>query len=335
MLRVFKFMSNEKENLGGTFMKMKHILILVPVILLLFSVSLLFGEEKDVKEGDAKSGYIGAATCKGCHEDQYETYTHTVHSKKHVKGPASQDACETCHGPGAKHVEKGGGRGVDIFAFDKKTDPREKAAKCLACHEWMKDQVFWSGSKHKAENVSCDNCHSPHRGGDKLLKAEKSEVCYQCHRDIRAMVNKQSHHPIKEGKVSCSDCHNPHGEINDKMLKADSTNDLCYKCHAEKRGPYMNEHPPVEENCANCHNPHGSNHDRLLTLRVPALCYQCHENGGGMGGKPFTSFSTSSAVNLATGNASNHNYGRACLNCHPSIHGSNGLRSANGCSFRE
>jgi hypothetical protein len=55
----------------------------------------------------------------------------------------------------------------------------------------------------------------------------------------------------------------------------------------------------------------------MLTQRVPALCEQCHENGGSMGGSPF------------------HMYGRACLNCHPSIHGSNGLKSANGCSFRE
>ena len=53
-----------------------------------------------------KEGFIGADTCKGCHEAQYATYKTTVHSKKHVKGPASQDACETCHGSGAKHVGK-------------------------------------------------------------------------------------------------------------------------------------------------------------------------------------------------------------------------------------
>jgi len=307
------------------------LLLLIPLVFLLASVSMSRSSEDATKETTEKEGFIGAETCKGCHETQFETYSKTVHSKKHVKGPASQDACETCHGPGAKHVEKGGGRGVDIFAFNKNTDPKAKTAKCLSCHEVMKDQAFWNSSKHKSEDVSCDNCHSPHRGGDKLLKAEKSEVCYQCHRDIKAMVNKQSHHPIKEGKVSCSDCHNPHGELSDKMIRADSVNELCYKCHAEKRGPYMNEHPPVEENCLNCHNPHGSNHDRLLTQRVPVLCEQCHENGGSMGGAPFTFFSTS-----APGiNGTNHMFGRACLNCHPSIHGSNGLRQANGCTFRE
>jgi DmsE family decaheme c-type cytochrome len=316
-------------------MQKKHLFfLLIPLVFLMASVSLSISSDNSTKELAAKEGFIGADTCKGCHIAQYETYKSTVHSKKHVKGPASQDACETCHGPGAKHVEKGGGRGVDIFAFNKKTDPGAKTAKCLACHEVMKDQAFWNSSRHKIEDVSCDDCHSPHRGGDKLLKAEKSEVCYQCHRDIKAMVNKQSHHPIKEGKVACVNCHNPHGELNDKMLMEASINDLCYKCHAEKRGPYLNEHPPVEENCDNCHNPHGSNHTRMLTQRVPALCEQCHENGGSMGGSPFTHFSTS-APGIATANQSNHMYGRACLNCHPSIHGSNGLKSANGCSFRE
>jgi DmsE family decaheme c-type cytochrome len=313
-------------------MKRKYVLLIFQLILLLFSVSLSLGDDTGNKEADEKKGFIGAATCKGCHVTQYETYSKTVHSKKHVKGPASQDACETCHGPGAKHVEKGGGRGVDIFAFDKNVDPSVKTAKCLACHEVMKNEAFWNNSKHKNEDVSCDNCHSPHGGGDKFLKADKSEVCFQCHRNIKAMVNKQSHHPIKEGKMACGDCHNSHGTLNDKMLKAGSINDLCYKCHAEKRGPFMNEHPPVEENCDNCHNPHGSNHYRLLIKRVPALCEQCHGNGSSMGGRPFTRFQTS-APGIA--NPSNHAFGRACLNCHPSIHGSNGLKTANGCSFRE
>ncbi|MBF0505703.1 MAG: DmsE family decaheme c-type cytochrome [Nitrospirae bacterium] len=295
------------------------ILLLIPLVFLLASVSKSRSSEDATKETTEKEGFIGAETCQGCHETQYATYAKTIHSKKHVKGPASQDACETCHGPGAKHVEKGGGRGVDIFAFDKKADPRAKTAKCLACHEEQRQQKFWSMSKHKAEDVSCDNCHSPHRGGDKLLKAEKSEVCFQCHRDIKTMVNKQSHHPIKEGKVSCSDCHNPHGEFGDKMIKADSVNELCYKCHADKRGPFMWEHPPVEENCTTCHNPHGSNHNRLLVMRTPQLCQQCHD-GAYHPGTPYTQFSSPAKTAFPAAQL----VGRACLNCHNDVHGTNG-----------
>ena len=285
------------------------------------------------KGAEADSGYVGVVTCKGCHEDKYDGYAKSIHSKKAISNsPANREGCESCHGEGSAHVEKGGGRGTGIFSFAKNLPAKERAAKCLACHEETKALAFWNQGRHQAEDVACDNCHSIHSGGNKFLKAGRSEVCYQCHKDIQAMTNKQSRHPIKEDKVACVDCHNPHGELADKMLKADSVNELCYKCHAEKRGPYMNEHPPVEENCLNCHNPHGSNHDRLLTQRVPVLCEQCHETGGAMGGQPFTHFSTN-----APGNALPQHYmvGRACLNCHQNIHGSNGPRNSNGCYFRE
>ena len=116
-------------------MKRKRIvLFLFPVSLLLLSYSLSTGGE-DKQGTETKIGYVGAETCKDCHEKQYETYAKSVHSKVSAKGPALQDACETCHGPGAKHVEKGGGRGVNIFAFNKDVDPKERTAKCLTCHE--------------------------------------------------------------------------------------------------------------------------------------------------------------------------------------------------------
>ena len=36
---------------------------------------------------------------------------------------------------GPSTVEKGGGRGVDIFTFDKNVDAVEKSAKCLTCQK--------------------------------------------------------------------------------------------------------------------------------------------------------------------------------------------------------
>jgi predicted CXXCH cytochrome family protein len=63
------------------------------------------------------------------------------------------------------------------------------------------------------------------------------------------------------------------------MLKAESYQDLCISCHADKRGPWIHEHPPVMENCATCHTPHGSAHNRLLAQKPPALCADCHPGG--------------------------------------------------------
>jgi DmsE family decaheme c-type cytochrome len=102
------------------------------------------------------------------------------------------------------------------------------------------------------------------------------------------------------------------------MIKADSVNELCYKCHAEKRGPYAFEHPPVPENCLYCHEIHGSNHRGLLVRKVPLLCQSCH-NDGGHPGNPYTNLH--SFRGPATSNK-NRFFARSCLNCHGNIHGS-------------
>ncbi len=43
-------------------------------------------------------------------------------------------------------------------------------------------------------------------------------------------------------------------------------NETCYTCHADKRGPFLWEHQPVNEDCTNCHTPHGSNITPLLKI---------------------------------------------------------------------
>ena len=289
-----------------------------------------------------ESGYVGSEACKDCHEAYYNKFMKSVHGKKAVPGnPANREGCESCHGPGAQHVEKGGGRGVAIIAFSKRMNPIEKSAKCMACHEESKTLAFWNMNRHQFAGNSCDSCHSIHRGVEKLLVVSEPDLCFNCHRNIRAQANKQSHHPIKEAFVgrqalTCSSCHNTMGGFGgspvdsfstrigtgtDKMLRADSVNELCFKCHAEKRGPFMWEHPPVEENCLICHEAHGSNHRKLLVSKVPLLCQNCHANEILHPSRPYTSLH--SFTGPAT-SGKNKFFGRSCLNCHANIHGSNG-----------
>jgi DmsE family decaheme c-type cytochrome len=109
----------------------------------------------------------------------------------------------------------------------------------------------------------------------------------------------------------------------------------CYTCHAEKRGPFVQNHQPVQDNCASCHNPHGSNINAMLHTRDPILCNQCHtpHTAGGMGavgGQPgvfppaVPPQTVSAVVPLSSGiNTVNVWQGRSCLNCHTQIHGSN------------
>ncbi|MEW6586492.1 MAG: cytochrome c3 family protein, partial [Nitrospirota bacterium] len=92
----------------------------------------------------------------------------------------------------------------------------------------------------------------------------------------------------------------------------------CYSCHAEKRGPYLWVHPPVEEDCLNCHVPHGSNHSKLLIRKPHLLCHSCHDSLGHLGDL-HTSFESFKGPNTR-----NFFVARSCLNCHTNIHGSNG-----------
>jgi DmsE family decaheme c-type cytochrome len=102
--------------------------------------------------------------------------------------------------------------------------------------------------------------------------------------------------------------------------------ETCFTCHAEKRGPYLFEHQPVTEDCTNCHTPHGSNIAPLLKSRAPFLCQECHD---GPHASP-TPVGTAAAGNQAgfvgvtpTFAPSANTGGRACMNCHVQVHGSN------------
>ena len=199
-------------------MRKKFLISLSGFTILLFCLS-----TSAIVKGDSE--YIGSETCKNCHEAHYDKFVKSIHGKKAIPGtPINREGCESCHGPGAQHVEKGGGKGVAIFPFSRKEGAPERSAKCLACHEEMRSLSNWSMSRHKRADISCDICHPIHMAGveKNLLKIQEPDLCFECHRNIRAQVNKQSHHPIKEGKIKCSDCHNPMGTSNIKaMIKAD------------------------------------------------------------------------------------------------------------------
>jgi DmsE family decaheme c-type cytochrome len=210
--------------------------------------------------------------------------------------------------------------------------------------------MYWEGSIHQTNKLSCSDCHNPmarFSANGLLKKSSITETCQSCHQQQRAEFRKKSHMPVPEGKMTCEDCHNPHGSSSKRLLKADSVNELCYTCHAEKRGPFIWEHAPVRENCLNCHSPHGSNNDKLLIQTRPLLCTGCHSTTGTMGhavwgnnttgdlvfnnnttvGGPNTALTDATGV----GTTSKRMTGRSCQNCHMAIHGSN---SATGARFQ-
>jgi DmsE family decaheme c-type cytochrome len=264
------------------------------------------------------------AACVKCHEQAVESFNSSYHTRILQR----KNDCQACHGPTDKHLSDQS-KGT-IISFSKKggSPAEELNEKCLECHAKSTKLTFWDMSSHKKNGVTCISCHTIHQSH---FVVKQPEVCFGCHRDIRSDANKMSHHPIIEGKVKCSDCHNTHGTLAPHMINAENTNQLCYKCHADKRGPFVWEHPPVEEDCLICHTTHGSRHESLLVERVQNLCQDCHDasshpgypNDGtwGFGGRV-----AGKAPGTVTAGYQARVVGRSCLACHHSIHGSASFR---------
>jgi DmsE family decaheme c-type cytochrome len=238
--------------------------------------------------------------CVTCHNDVTAAHKTSMHGK-------SGTDCSGCHGNVDAHLESPSKSNILSFG---KNGSEIQNSQCLQCHGKNQKLMFWDNSKHKQEDVPCVSCHKVHKNTKPYAK--QPENCFQCHRSVRADANKISHHPIIEEKIKCSDCHNPHGTLAHAMIKAETVNQLCYKCHSEKRGPFIAPHAPVDENCLNCHAPHGTKAYKLTKEKVPNLCQNCH----GDGSHHVSIYMNTTPKSAALGS-------RGCLNCHGSIHGTN------------
>ena len=263
--------------------------------------------------------------------------------------PMAVTGCEACHGPGRAHAEaeqnSGGDRAKQaagatlIFSFH--ANPKENSERCMTCHITSKQQELFAHSQHAAAAVACDQCHSAHlvkeskdqsKGSlayaqanffevpqipdsvrwlhNSLLKESEPGLCFRCHGNIQALFALPVHHRVPEQLMKCTDCHNPHGSINRASLNAANW-ETCVKCHVEKRGPYVYEHPTVRvSGCVICHNPHGSTNRMMLVRREGRmLCLQCH-----------TGFHMQAQV--PHGRLGFQTSGE-CTRCHVTVHGSN------------
>ena len=267
------------------------IMVVVSAALVSFFSFSSYGQEK-VK--GQKEGYVGAEACKECHSDTYDAFKKSPHREKE---------CESCHGPGAKHVEAQGS-GM-IFSFQNKNASVRSEA-CLPCHQKQKDFFQFRRGVHNLGAVGCNDCHDVHgtQMAQYLLKKKETDLCLSCHQEVRGQFSLPSRHKVLEGAMKCSECHTPHGtRTRASLMTWNKFNvDACFKCHPEKRGPWVFEHSSVKvEGCNTCHAPHGSANRFLLPTRdVRRTCIQCH------GQHHFNSPNQLS-----------------CVNCHTQIHGSN------------
>jgi len=250
--------------------------------------------------------------CFRCHCDMRDMQA--VAGPHQICGPNGLN-CTTCHDPHGVLREYG------------------RKDLCLCCHTGA-PTMAWHSSIHANNGVACTDCHNPHpracvprfvqidhyqveRPKRLPMSVDQPGTCYKCHPRIYGLNAMPSHHPIKEGKLVCSDCHDPHGQYLNN-LKEETVNMLCYKCHAEKQGPFAHEHPPVNENCCICHEPHGAVSKDLLRQPVTFLCMRCH---------PGHANNSHANIIAGSGTTTAAQFQKAfytdCTACHADIHGTN------------
>ncbi len=180
--------------------------------------------------------YVGDHACFDCHPNISRAFPSSPHARLRiadVKMPG-QSGCESCHGPGSKHIAMAGRGGLEKFIIN----PGKNPEACFQCHQETLAEFHLPQHHPVIEGkMNCVQCHDPHgmdimkpAGG--LAMARQNENCAQCHREqTRPFIFE--HAALREG---CIVCHNPHGSINAKMLVQRDSN-LCLKCHAQTQGP--------------------------------------------------------------------------------------------------
>lgn len=274
--------------------------------------------------------YVGSNVCRTCHPNVWANWHRNPHFKSAAAElPPDQGGCESCHGPGRKHVEARGGKTTIPNAFSL-MPPKRILDACLGCHEKDFSRSNIRRSQHTLNDVVCTACHSIHRSPTPkfLLTRVQRDVCYGCHAQVRAQFNMPFKHRVNEGFMQCSDCHNPHGTpaptwrmgARPRMVdQALSNEQPCLRCHTDKRGPFVFEHAAIRvDGCESCHFPHGSTNARLLRRPVTfTLCLECHNGAGNFGRQGDGIALQSPSHNMADPRFRN------CTTCHVRIHGSN------------
>lgn len=186
--------------------------------------------------------YAGAEACADCHYEIEELKAASFHRKI---------SCETCHGPGADHVDS---PDENLPFVPKGRDF------CPVCHGYNPSRP--SGfpqilaTQHNP-GKACMTCHDPHNP----TPPHTPEECSACHRSIANQKLVSEH-----TSLPCTQCHKvPKGHnANPRFVRAEkpTSSATCAVCH-DQNAVHSDEIPKVDIEshgerhvCWDCHYPH-------------------------------------------------------------------------------
>lgn len=147
---------------------------------------------------------------------------------------------------------------------------------CYGCH--TKGEFVGKVTHKPVAAGECQKCHNPHVAKyEQLLAVSKTELCYECHNDLRQNLaaRKNVHKPFAES--DCLACHAPHSSNSKGLLRQDKVGETCFKCHEDLPREFKTEHRPFARgNCQACHHPHFADQYQLLNDTADRLCVKCH-----------------------------------------------------------
>lgn len=140
----------------------------------------------------------------------------------------------------------------------------------VACHATFATASYIHGP---TAGGACDACHAADVGGHVYpLKRQGNETCTFCH-------NMTGKHQVQHKVVAqqgCTACHDPHVSRTKFLVKADSVQQLCGKCHDVPLKKFAHE-PFVQGQCSICHEPHEADAKALLRGGSGSEhCMMCH-----------------------------------------------------------
>ncbi|KAF5884768.1 MULTISPECIES: tetratricopeptide repeat protein [Rhizobium] len=229
-------------------------------------------------------------TCIDCHSTDPQAKFQPQTNEYKSTYVATSIGCQSCHGPGAKHVASARSGNASSSMQDTSL-PKVDAGMCFACHArrtrlldgyqpgkpfldyfspallrpdlyfpdgQIRDEVFEYGSFQQSKmaraGVTCLDCHRPHDAG---LKAEGNALCTQCHTETKP------ERFVKQDPSGLFDtpAHTRH--------QASSTGAQCANCHMPER-TYMKVDPRRD------HSFVIPRPDLSATLGTPNACTTCH-----------------------------------------------------------
>jgi predicted CXXCH cytochrome family protein len=235
-------------------------------------------------------------TCADCHSTDVRVSVDTAKNEYTSNYVATSIGCQSCHGPGAKHVEWAGshasGQSTSMDGT-KGLVTVDKREVCFACHSrrtklavgYTPDKSYldyfspsliesalyfpdgqileedyeygsFQQSKMARAGVICLDCHKPHEA---TLKAEGNAVCAQCHTDAPPARFVTAH----PAGMFDAPSHTHH--------RLGSPGAQCVNCHMPQR-TYMKVDPRRD------HSFVIPRPDLSATYRTPNACTSCHQD---------------------------------------------------------